>query len=301
MPGKSGQWSAWPLPVQGRAPPPLSPALLGAVKRMGGLTVRSRPRSPPSPDTGRPEPRGPGTRALGGTATLQPGSRRLLSLVPPPAERPWPCLPTPRTLPASPGGRQAGKVGGPGIRVLCRRAHVVARSRRPRSPADAWRRRGPPSGGGGGRSGEPPGRGSRAGHSPQPGYDAVEGVTHQSGPPLGAAAAAEGPRWRRWPGPEAPPLSAPRPPAGKDLRGEVAARQPAAAYPPRPRPPRPQSGSCRAPHRSLALQPRLRRPPPTFRPRPDVQSQPAHFLICVPSSLKGLKYAGLRAATYPGQ
>lgn len=292
MPGKSGQWSAWPLPVQGRAPPPLSPALLGAVKPMGGLTVRSRPRSPPSPDTGRPEPREPGTRALGGRATLQPGSGRLLSLVPPPAERPWPCLPTPRTRPASPGAGDLGSLP-PGARGGSVPAAPVA-CRRVAAP-------GPPSGSGGGRSGEPPGRGSRAGHSPQPGYDAAEGVTHQSGPPLGAAAAAEGPRWRRWPGPEAPPLSAPRPSAGTDLRGEVAARQPAAAYPPRPRTPRPQSGSCRAPHRSLALQPRLRRPPLTFRPRPDVQSQPAHFLICVPSFLKGLKYAGLRAATYPGQ
>lgn len=258
-----------------------------------------------------PLPALPGYWSAGASGTRDPCPRRDRNAS---AWVPTPALPSPAprgaplALPPDPAhaaGVPRGKAGGqswgagdPGSLPPSARGGSV-----PAAPVTCRRvaAPGPPSGGGGGRSGEPPGRGSRAGHSPQPGYDAVEGVTHQSGPPLGAAAAAEGPRWRRWPGPEAPPLSAPRPPAGKDLRGEVAARQPAAAYPPRPRPPRLQSGSCRAPHRSLALQPRLRRPPPTFRPRPDVQSQPAHFLICVPSSLKGLKYAGLRAATYPGQ
>lgn len=106
----------------------------------GGETAQ-RPdgKVPPSPETGRPEPRGPGTRALGGSARLQPGSGRPLSLVPPRAERPRPCLPAPRTRPASPG-KAGAQSGGPGIWVLCRWAHV-ARSPRPGSPADAWRRR----------------------------------------------------------------------------------------------------------------------------------------------------------------
>ena len=87
-------------------------------------------------------------------------------------------------------------------------------------------------------------RGRARGRAPGRGASG-RGVTHLSGPPRGAAAAADGPRRRRRPGPEAPPLPPPRLPAGPDLRGEVAARQRAAAYPARPPPPGPQSESRR--------------------------------------------------------
>lgn len=232
-----------------------------------------------------PEPRGPGTRALGGSARLQPRSET--PALPGPAPRRAPPALPPGTAHAAgvPGeGRRAEwATGDPGSLPLGARGSIPAAPvacRRVAAPglgaAVAW-----------GHSGVAAGAGVPGGAQPIAPRRRGGGVTHQSGPPLRAAAAAEGPRWRRWPGPEAPPLPAPRPPArGDGPAGEVAARQPAAAYPPRPPPPGLQSGSCRVPHPRLALQPRRRRPT-TLRPRPDVQSQPAHFLIRVPSSNPG--------------
>lgn len=147
--------------------PALVASSAGAAKRLGGLPVRSRPPLPALPGDGRPEPRGPGTRALGGSARLQRGSGRLLSPVPPRAGRPRPCLPAPRTRPASPG-KAGAQSGGPGIRVLCHRAHV-ARSPRRRASERRWRgaQRGSRRGGGPERgAAHSPAATRRRGHSP---------------------------------------------------------------------------------------------------------------------------------------
>lgn len=210
-PASSSSRSGAPALVAGSA---------GAAKRLGGLTVRSRPASTPSapsPETGGPEPRGPGTRALGGSARRQP--RPETPALPGPAPRRAPPALPPHTAHAAgvPGeGRRAEwATGDPGSLPLGARGSVPAAPvacRRVAAPglraAVAW-----------GHSGVAAGAGVPGGAQPIAPRRRGGGFTHQCGPPLRAAAAAEGPRWRRWPGPEAPPLPAPRLPAGTDLRG----------------------------------------------------------------------------------
>ena len=173
FPGKSS-WpeagTGQPGPFQSKVGRPAPVGLLLWGRQAAGRPGGEGPahRSPPFPETRRPEPRGPGTRAFGGPARLQPGSGRAFSLVPPRAGRPRALSPgTAHAAGVPREGRRAVEDRGSGFSVAGRTWLGPSGPGRPqtRGGARLW------SGGGAGvQRGQPPGRGggSQAGRSPQP-------------------------------------------------------------------------------------------------------------------------------------